>query len=200
MRIQTARVTSTAASAKTLKNRTLRLGTMRETVSGGDSMGEVAALTPEYRKQLLDEIFKIPGKFIINVPPTESLALKCDLQLPWAKLREMRRFIHIDCRPKFNTCIHVHVILRRWLKCWGIAIAGEQKMRNISADLLGENLVAETIPLTFRQKDGGEEILPAPIAYTPNLWGKVENLLNHSDDNTQGYIHYQYSTQICSLC
>ena len=72
---------------------------MRETVSGGDSAiqlsREVSALTPEFRKKLVDNLFMMPGKFIIQVPPTESLALKSDLQLPWAKLREMRRYIQM---------------------------------------------------------------------------------------------------------
>ena len=66
-------------------------------------------------------------------------------------------------------------------------MAGEQKMRSVSAELVGENLEAETVPLTFRLKDGGEEIRPAPIAYAPNLWMKVEDMLNNSDDSSRGY-------------
>ena len=60
-------------------------------------------------------------------------------------------------------------------------------MRSVSAELVGENLEAETVPLTFRLKDGGEDIRPAPIAYAPNLWMKVEDMLNNSDDSSRGY-------------
>ena len=59
-------------------------------------------------------------------------------------------------------------------------------MRSVSSELIGENLEAETIPLTFK-KDGGEEIVPAPIAYAPDLWGKVEALINNCDESTQRY-------------
>ena len=62
-------------------------------------------------------------------------------------------------------------------------------MRRVSAEVIGENLEVETIPLTFKLKAGGEEILPAPIAFAPNLWAKVEDVLNHSDDSTHGYMY-----------
>ena len=72
------------------------MGSMREAISGRESMAqlsrEITTITPEHRRQLLDEIFKQPGKFVVEVPPAETLALKADLQLPWSKLREMRRY------------------------------------------------------------------------------------------------------------
>ena len=161
-------------------------------VSGGESIiqlsQEVAAQTSEQHDALLDELFKMPGKFIVHIPPAESLALKCDLQLPWAKLREMRRYNIQLCISGINI-EYIHVLVHRWLKCWGVAIAGENRMRTVSGELLGENLEAVATPLTFRLKDGGEEILPAPMVYVKDLWTKVEDLLNNSDDNTQGYIH-----------
>ena len=51
-------------------------------------------------------------------------------------------------------------------------------MRTISAQIVGDNLKAEAVPLSFRLKDGGEEIRPAPMAYIPNLWQKIEDMLN----------------------
>ena len=97
MRVRSSRVSSAAACSKTLWDRTKTLGKMRESLSRRESMAqlskEVASLATDRRKELLDEIFKQPGTFIIQVPPAESLALKSDLQLPWAKLREMRRCI-----------------------------------------------------------------------------------------------------------
>ena len=70
------------------------------------------------------------------------------------------------------------------MKCWGISIAGEKKMREVSREIIGENLEAIMTPLSFKLKDGGEEILPAPMACVPNLWAKVEDFLNHH--NSQG--------------
>ena len=85
-----ARVASSAASSKTVRDRVQTLESIKDIVSGGDSAvqmsSEVTAQSPEYQEKLLDELFRMPGKFIVNVPPTESLALKSDLQLPWAKL------------------------------------------------------------------------------------------------------------------
>ena len=87
---------------------------------------------------------------------------------------------------KYNVlCLVIHC---RWMKSWGIAIAGEKKMRAISAQVVGENLMAEAVPLTFHLKDGGEEILSAPMAYIPNLWKKVEDMLNESDNSITGYV------------
>ena len=70
------------------------------------------------------------------------------------------------------------------MKSWGVAISGEQRMRAVSSELIAENLVAETIPLSFR-RDGGDEILPAPIAYAPDLWMKVEGFLNSASETTR---------------
>ena len=78
------------------------MGEMREVLSGRQSMAqlsqEVSSITPEARQRLLDNIFSSPGKFLVQVPPTESLALKSDLQLPWSKLRDMRRYVICRCR------------------------------------------------------------------------------------------------------
>ena len=55
-------------------------------------------------------------------------------------------------------------------------------MRSVSSNLIGQNLEAETIPLAFK-RDGGEEIIPAPIAYAPDLWSKVERFMNTCDES-----------------
>ena len=97
MKIHSARVSSADASVRTLRDRTRALGGMRNLVSRGSSVVQlsqkIAAQTPEHRDALLNDLFKMPGKFIIQIPSAESLALKSDLQLPWAKLREMRQYI-----------------------------------------------------------------------------------------------------------
>ena len=145
---------------------------------------EVTSITSEYRKHLLDEIFKQPGRFLIEIPPTQSLALKSDLQLPWAKLREMRRY-RVEQYAHYLYVGFTHYRIR-WMKSWGVALSSEQRMRSVSSQLIGQNLEAETIPLAFK-RDSGNEIIPAPIAYIPDLWMKVEGFLNNCDESGQRY-------------
>ena len=45
-------------------------------------------------------------------------------------------------------------------------------MRREATALLGDDLVAELVPFSFPQKNGGE-IKPAAHAYIPNLWNKI---------------------------
>ncbi len=40
----------------------------------------------------MEEIKKADGKFLITVPVQSSLAMKADLNLPWNKIREIRRY------------------------------------------------------------------------------------------------------------
>ena len=67
------------------------IGKMGKSISARDSIAhlprEVISLASECAKQLQYEIEQ-PGRFLIEVPPAESLALKSDLQFPWTKLRE----------------------------------------------------------------------------------------------------------------
>ena len=60
-------------------------------------------------------------------------------------------------------------------------MASEGKMRKRSKDIVGDNLEAEYVPMSFSLKDGTEEIRLAPDAYISNLWGKIEQLLNDNE-------------------
>ena len=51
-------------------------------------------------------------------------------------------------------------------------------MRFKAKNLVGDNLAAENAPFTFSQKEGGEEIRPAPFVYIPNLWDSIKCMLN----------------------
>ena len=81
----------------------------------------------------------------------------------------------------------MHVTTYRWMKAWDIQIGSEPKMRKEATALVGHDLVAELVPFTFPQKSGGEEIKPAALAYIPNLWDKIEDLLQQNDDTERGY-------------
>ena len=54
--------------------------------------------------------------------------------------------------------------------------------------LLSDDPVAELIPFSFSQKDGGE-IKPAAFVYVPNLWQKIEHFLEQNDDKDRGYTY-----------
>ena len=64
MRIRKARVPSSAATSKTVRDRVEALEGIRNTVSGCDSAvqlsSEVTAQSTEHREKLLDELFKMP--------------------------------------------------------------------------------------------------------------------------------------------
>ena len=38
-------------------------------------------------------------------------------------------------------------------------------------------MCAEAVPFSFSHSDGGEEIKPAAMAYIPNLWETIEQML-----------------------
>ena len=54
-----------------------------------------------------------------------------------------------------------------------LRLAVKPKMRKEATALLGDDLVAESVPFSFPQKNGGEEIKPAALVYVPNLWHKT---------------------------
>ena len=74
----------------------------------------------------------------------------------------------------------------RWMSEWGITLASERRMRKEASDLVGDNLEAELAPMSFTHKDGGEVIRDAPLAYVPNLWEKIQDLLEQNSDNKRG--------------
>ena len=68
------------------------------------------------------------------------------------------------------------------MKAWKINLESEAKERTLATKLVGPNLKAESVPFSF-SLDGGaaEEIRKAPMAYIPDLVGKVTQLLEQND-------------------
>ena len=93
MKITKARVDSETACKRTTKLRSQQLGKHRHLVSGGSDMiqlqDEIKACTPAEREMLLEDLTK--GGFKVAVPTDQALALKADLDIPWSKLRVVRR-------------------------------------------------------------------------------------------------------------
>lgn len=59
------------------------------------------------------------------------------------------------------------------MKAWNITLGPEYKVRSLARDLVGPNLASELVPFTFSLDSGGEEVRKAPMAYVPDLPGKV---------------------------
>ena len=60
-------------------------------------------------------------------------------------------------------------------------------MRREARELVGDEVCAELVPFSFSHKDGGEVIKPAAMAYIPDVWAKIQDLLENNDDNHKGY-------------
>ena len=90
-----ARVPSGEAAPRTIRQRSQSLASVREAITAGDTITqqahELVTSQREDRDRLLEEIKNAGGTFLIQVPAQASLAMKADLNMPWNKLREMRR-------------------------------------------------------------------------------------------------------------
>ena len=62
----------------------------------------------------------------------------------------------------------------------GVKLASERKMRMLSKHMVGENLVAEEVPLSQPLKLGVDLML-APLVYVPDLVSKIIQLLDQND-------------------
>lgn len=90
MRVTSSVIPSAACSRETIRRRSNELTHIRERLSMGDSAiqmsNELRQLPKEERAVIMKE-----AKFTIDVPPEQGLAMKTDLNIPWNKLRAMRR-------------------------------------------------------------------------------------------------------------
>ena len=83
-------MSSSGASRWTIRERSRKIAVVREVISGGRSaeqlQHELSALTEKERKEIL-----MPIEAPALITAEETLAMKADLVLPWAKMRIMRR-------------------------------------------------------------------------------------------------------------
>ena len=96
MKVTKPRLPSTMTTRKTIRARTAELGEHRKLVSKGESsiqlQEEVKATTAAERELLLAELQK--GGLKVDVSTSQSLGMKADLNIPWSKLRVIRRYCH----------------------------------------------------------------------------------------------------------
>ncbi len=64
-----------------------------------------------------------------------------------------------------------------------VSVASEKLMRKRAGEVIGDGVVVEKVALTFPLKDGkgGEEVKLRPFGYIPDLWKKVEQLLEQNE-------------------
>lgn len=106
MQVAGCRVTSSKASARTLNRRTETISKVRSVISGGDNMtqlaSEIKSLTKAEREELL-----LDAQLPVVIPTDQALAMKADLEIPWNKLRILRRYIkkfsHIKQMINYNS-------------------------------------------------------------------------------------------------
>ena len=71
------------------------MNSIRHTVSRGDTsaqlVSEVATTSLDDRMAILESLKLMPGNFKVALPVSTSLAIKAELNIPWSKLRVMRR-------------------------------------------------------------------------------------------------------------
>lgn len=79
----------------------------------------------------------------------------------------------------------------RWFKTWGVSIASERKMRVRAGELVGDHIVAEKAPFSFKLDGGGEEIRLAPFVYVKDLKDKIESILEQKE---------RYTTHVNQFC
>ena len=176
MRVTSPRIGSADASQKTLRNRTEEVSSYRRMISGDcateQMMDELKVLDPSERKQLVES-----GVFSTSavVSAKNTLAFKADLQIPWNKLRAMRRYVH-----SFSWNDKHKLICKRWMKSWGIQIASESRVRRMSEELVGDNIDGEEAPFCFPGTTG-VDIRPAPLVYVPDLIMKITQLLDQNE-------------------
>lgn len=151
---------------------------MRDLVSAGDARSQLQAeirhLTKEERQRLL-----VDAGFTLDIPPGQGLAMKADLGIPWNKLRTIRRQGYLHVQGTIIQGFELH----RWLKEWGLSMSSEKKQRVAAHQLIGDNLEAESIPLTFPLKRG-EEVRAAAVCYVPHMVDKVVSLLEENEKYT----------------
>ena len=73
------------------------------------------------------------------------------------------------------------------MKMWVSLSQLRERLRQEARELVGDEVCGELVPFSFSHTDGGEVIKPAAMAYIPDVWAKIQDLLEKNDDNHKGY-------------
>lgn len=92
MELPTARKPTGEVTQQTKRRRTETLNTLRDIMSGGDAKeqfkDELKTLTQEEKNLLIRE-----AGLTQSLSEGQGLSLKADLDLPWHRLRKLRRYV-----------------------------------------------------------------------------------------------------------
>ena len=153
--------------------------TVRSIISGGEPsaliQNEVLVLNDEERRALLQ---KAGISSTIAIGAAEVLAIKAGLVIPWNKLRLLRRYTYNrqNVAAIINHCFFQVAQIFRHFTGWH----GEERMREISKQIVSDNLKGELAPFSFMLPSGGEEIKESS-KYIPELVAKVVHLLEENE-------------------
>ncbi len=84
-------IPSGVCSGETVRRRSNEITRIRESLSVGDTtiqMGNEIKLIPKEERDILMK----EAHFTVTISPEQGLAMKADLNIPWNKLRVMRRY------------------------------------------------------------------------------------------------------------
>lgn len=83
------------AAPRTVRKRSQSLANVRLAVTAGDTTAQIAhevmGQQRANREELLKELRKVDGNCLVRIPVQASLAMKADLNIPWYKLRIVKR-------------------------------------------------------------------------------------------------------------
>lgn len=92
VQIRKPRVPSGKARPSTIRERSHSLSSLRNKLSAGDTVSqfshELRTCNSDDRKRVLEEL---GGAFEVHIPTESLLAFKADLNVPWNKLRTIKR-------------------------------------------------------------------------------------------------------------
>jgi hypothetical protein len=95
---------SSDASKKTVQRRASAFELFRKNVSGGDGdniqqLSELRRLGRHERQMIVRE-----AGLNLEIPPGEGLAMKAELEIPWNKIRHMRRYVNLLGLTLIKSC------------------------------------------------------------------------------------------------
>ena len=94
--------------------------------------------------------------------PMQGLAIKSMLAIPWYRLRIIPRYmiwVHMILHGMKNKYIY------RWLKQAGVYIGSKRKERALAHECIGDNLMVELAPFSFKLPAGREVLRGAAYGY-----------------------------------
>ena len=140
-----------------------------------------------------------PEKNLNKIAAADLLALTANMGMSWKRNRELKRFVWHLCnipfqtkflnRPEITTIFFYQLFsvitfdfFSRWLKEYGIQTESEKSQRRRLDLIIGDNIVAATLPMEFPdEKNGGMMIQQAPCVQVDSLVAKVQQQLEEYD-------------------